>query len=130
MILLEFTLPGTLHFLCFFSQVREVFSYFSRYFLGYFLSLFSFYDPYNVNIVAFKVVPDEKVPSFFFFFLLCIFCCVAVISTIQSYRSFIHSSASVILLLIPSTILFFQSQSFYSNLKERQCQRMLKLLHN
>lgn len=48
-------------------------------FLQIFSWVFSLSSPsysYNVNIVAFKVVPDEKVPSFFFFFFLSsIFCC-------------------------------------------------------
>ena len=42
---------------CFLSQVREVFSYYVfKYFLSPFLSLFSFWDPYNVNISVFDVV--------------------------------------------------------------------------
>ena len=44
--------------------------------------------------------------SSFLFILFSIFCSVAVISTILSSRSFICSSASVILLLIPSGVLF------------------------
>ena len=41
----------------FFSHVREVFDYnLFKYFLGSFLSLFSFWDPYNVNVGAFNVV--------------------------------------------------------------------------
>ena len=58
--LLRFILPGTMHFLdlvdYFLSHVREVFSYyFFKYFLDSFLSLFSFWDPYNVNVGAFNV---------------------------------------------------------------------------
>ena len=44
--------------------------------------------------------------SFSFFHSFSIFCSVAAISTILSSRSLIHSSASVILLLIPSRVLF------------------------
>ena len=45
-----------------------------------------------------------RLPSFLFL-LFSIFCSAAVISTILSSRSFIHSSASVILLWIPSSVL-------------------------
>ena len=53
----------SLHFLdlggYFLSHVREVFDYnLFNYFLGSFLSLFSFWDPYNANVVAFNVVPE------------------------------------------------------------------------
>ena len=52
----------SLHFLdlggYFLSHVREVFDYnLFKYFLGSFLSLFSFWDPYNAN-VAFNIVPE------------------------------------------------------------------------
>ena len=48
--------------------------------------------------------------SSFLFILFSIYCSVAEISTILSSRSFIHSSALVILLLIPSSVyLFFNS---------------------
>ena len=61
MFLLGFILPGTLHFLdlggYFLSHVREVFHYnLFKYFLGSFISLFSFWDPSNVNVVVFNVV--------------------------------------------------------------------------
>ena len=60
---LGFILPGTLCFLdlvnYFLSHVREVFSYYLfKYFLRSFLSLFSFWDPYNSNAGAFNVVPE------------------------------------------------------------------------
>ena len=53
----------SLHFLdlsdCFLSHVREVFSYYLfEYFLRPFLSLFSFWNPYNVNVGVFNVVPE------------------------------------------------------------------------
>ena len=56
---LAFILPGTLCFLdlvdYFLSHVREFFSYLLfKYFLRFFLSLFSFWDPYG----AFNVVPE------------------------------------------------------------------------
>ena len=61
--LLGFILPGTLHFLdlggYFLSHVREVFNYsIFKYFLRSFLSPFSFWNPYNVHVVAFNVVPE------------------------------------------------------------------------
>ena len=58
-----FTVWDSLRFLdlggYFLSHVREVFDYnLFKYFLGSFLSLFSFWDPYNVNVVEFNVVPE------------------------------------------------------------------------
>ena len=50
----------------------------------------------------------------FHFILFSIFCSVAVIATILSSRSFIHSSPSVILLLIPSSVLFISVCLFFS----------------
>ena len=39
------------------SHVQEAFSYYLfKYFLRSFLSLFSFWDPYNVNVGAFNIV--------------------------------------------------------------------------
>ena len=60
---LGFILPGALSFLdlvdYFLSHVREVFSYhLFRYFLRSFFSLFSFWDPYNVNVCMFNVGPE------------------------------------------------------------------------
>ena len=61
--LFGFILYGTLCFLdlgdCLLSQVREVFSYYVfKYVLSLFLFLFSFWDPYNVNISALDVVSE------------------------------------------------------------------------
>ena len=61
--LLGFILPGTLHFLdlvdYFLSHVMEFFSYYIfKYFLRSFLPLFSFWDPYNVNVGMFSVVSE------------------------------------------------------------------------
>ena len=63
MFLLGFILSGTLCFLdlggYFLSHVREVFDYnLFKYLLKFFLSLFSFWDPYNVNVGVFNVVPE------------------------------------------------------------------------
>ena len=52
--------------------------------------------------------------SSFLFILFSIFCLVEVVSTILSSSSFIYSSASVILLLIPSNILFISVCFFFS----------------
>ena len=44
---------------CFLSHVWQVFSYYVfKYFLRSFLSIFSFWDPYNANVGAFNVVPE------------------------------------------------------------------------
>ena len=48
--------------------------------------------------------------SYLLFILFSIFCFAAMISTILSSRSLISSSASVILLLIPSDLLFWRRQ--------------------
>ena len=90
-------LPGLEYF---FSHIREVFNYnLFKYFLRPFVFL-SFWDPYNSNVGAFKVVPEvsETVLNSFRY----LFCSAVVISTILSSRLLSHFSVSVILLLIPS----------------------------
>ena len=93
---------STWDFLCFLdlvdyflSHIKEIFSYYLfKYFLRSYFSLF-FWDPYNVNLGLFNVVPESlRLPSFLFI-LLSIFCSAAVISTILSSRLFICSSAWV-----------------------------------
>ena len=81
---LGFILPGTF---CaswtwwLFSHVRKVFSYyFFKYFLKSFLSLF--WDPYNVTVGTYNVVPEFSEEVFMFFILLSVFCSVAVIAII------------------------------------------------
>ena len=45
---------------CFLSHVKQFLSYYLfKYFLRSFLSVFSFWDLYNVNLGAFNVVPDQ-----------------------------------------------------------------------
>jgi len=86
------------------SHVREVFSYYLlTYFLESFLSLSS---PYGTPLV--HLMLSQKFLTLFFFFLhfFLIFCFTAVISTILSSRSLIHSSASVVLLLNSSSVVF------------------------
>ena len=65
---------------------------------------FSSSSSYNSNVVAYSAVPDvpETVLNSFHSFFL--FCSLTVISTFLSSSSLIHSSASVILLLIPSSV--------------------------
>ena len=71
-------------FLCFLDlvdyilfHVREFFRYYLfRYFLRSFLSLFSFWDPYNVNVGVFNVVSEILVCLHFIFnsFIYILFC--------------------------------------------------------
>ena len=77
----------------------------SNIFFRFVLSLFSFWDLYNANVGVFNVVSEVSYAVFISFHSFSIFCSMAVISTILSSRSFICSSTSVILLLIPSSIL-------------------------
>ena len=102
--LLGFILPGTLCFLdlgdCFPSDVSY---YLIKYFLRPFL--FSFWDPYNANVGASDIFPEVSETVVISFYPL--FCPLAVISTILSSSSLIHSSASLILLFIPSSFVFF-----------------------
>ena len=74
--LIGFILAGTL---CvswawltnFLSHVREVFRYYLfRYFLRSFLSLFSFWEPYNANVGAFNVIRGLLGCFHSFFFIL------------------------------------------------------------
>jgi len=67
--LLEIILPGTLCFLdlvdYFLSHVKKgKIYYLFKYFLRSFLSFFSFWDPYVVNIDVFKIVPEVSLSSF------------------------------------------------------------------
>ena len=89
----------------FLFHVGEIFSYYVfKYFLRSFLSSPSG-TPYDVNVGAFKVVPEVS-QAVFLFILFSTFYFLAVTSIILSSRSFIHSSVSAILLLIPSSVLF------------------------
>ena len=69
-----FILPGTLHFLdlvdYFLFRLRQVFSYYLfKYFLRSFLSLFSFQDSYNMNLVYLMLFQRSLRLSSFLFFL-------------------------------------------------------------
>ena len=108
--LLEVFLPGTLCFLYLVEyvlpHVREVFSYYLfKHFLRSSLSSSSG-TPIMQMLVHLMLFQRSLGLSSFLFNLFSIFCSAAVISTFLSSRSFIHSSASVILLLIPSSVLF------------------------
>ena len=102
----------------FLSLVREVFSYYLfKYFLG---SLFSLSSPSGTPIMQMLVdlrlfQRSQSVFIFFFSILFSILCSVAVIFTILSSRSLVHSSASVILLSIPSRVLFISVCLFFSS---------------
>ena len=89
----------------FLPHFREVFNYYLlKYFLMVFLFVFFFWDSYDSNVVAFNIVLEvsEIVLISFnsFFFSLS----VSFIYTILSSTSLILSSASVILLLVPSRV--------------------------
>ena len=77
----------------------------SNIFSGPFPSLFFFWDPYNVNVDAFNVVPE--VSDCLHFILFFKFYSTAVISTNLSSSSLIHSSASFILPIPSSTFFCF-----------------------
>ena len=94
---------------CFLYYVWEVFSYYLlKYFLRSFLSLSSFWDPYNVNVGAFNVVPEVSCHCFSFFSLLILFCIWSCSSdfhhsVLQVIYTFFCLSYS---LLFPSSVLF------------------------
>ena len=107
MFCLGFILFGTLGFLglggYFLPHFREVFNYYLfKYFLIVFLFVFFFWDSYDSNVWAFHIVlevSETVLISFNSFFLSDSF-----ISTILSSTSLILSSASIILLFVPSRV--------------------------
>ena len=109
-----FILPGTLCFLdmvdYFLSSAGEVFSYYLlKYFLGSFLSPSSPSGTLKMWILVHLMLSQRSVRlSSFLFILFSVFCFATLISTILSSRLLISSSASVILLLIPSSVLFLK----------------------
>ena len=91
---------------CFLSHVREVFGYYLfKYFLRPFLSSPSG-TPIMQTLVHLMLSQRSLILSLFLFILLSLFCSAAVISTNLSSSSLIHFSASLILLLIPSSVFF------------------------
>ena len=112
-------LHGSLCFLdlvdYFLSHVREVFSYYLfRYFLGSFLSSPSGNPRRQILLCLMFSQRSLRLLSFLFL-LFSLFCSAAVISAILSSRSFIHYSASVILLWIPSSVLFSSIYLFFNS---------------
>ena len=87
----------------FLPHFREVFNYYLlKYFLMVFLFVFFFWDSYDSNVGVFNIVPEVSevvLISFHSFFLS-----VSFISTILSSTSLTLSSASLILLLVPSRV--------------------------
>ena len=78
----------------------------------FFLFVFFFWDTYDSNVGALNIVPEVSevvLISFISFFHSASF-----ISTILSFTSLILSSASVILLLVPSRVLLTSLIAFYS----------------
>ena len=102
----------------FLPHFKEVFNYYLlKYFLMVFLFFF-FWDSYGLNVGAFNIVPEVSevvLISFNSFFLSDSF-----ISTILSSTALILSSASVILLLVPSRVLLI-SVTHSSVGKESAC---------
>ena len=94
--------PGWLFLFPYLGSFYDQLNYFLRPFLFFF---FFFWDPYNLNVGSSHFVPEysETVLISFQYFSFILF--HAEIYTILSSKSFIHSSASVILLLLPSLLL-------------------------
>lgn len=99
-----FTMPGTVYFLdwcdCFLYHLWEVFSYFP---FNYFL--FSFWDPYKVNVFVLTVVPEVSQTVLISFKSLSSFCSIADFH--HSVISSLIHSASVTLLLISYSAYFY-----------------------
>ena len=95
----------------FLFHVGEIFNYnLFKNFLVPFLFLFFFWDLYNSNVGAFDIVPGVSETILSLFMLFTLFCSSEVISAILSSSSLIHSSASDILLVIPSRVLLQRRQ--------------------
>ena len=87
----------------FLSHIREVFNYnLFKYFLRAYFFSSSSGTPIIRMLVHLMLSQRSLRVSSIIFILFSLFCSAVVISTILSYTSLIHSSASVILLLIPS----------------------------
>ena len=83
-------------------HVGEIFNYnLFKNFLIPFLLLFLFWAPYNSHVGAFDIILEV---SEILFILFTLFCSSEVTSIILSSSTLIHSSASDILLLIPSRV--------------------------
>jgi len=77
------------YFLSYFREISSLKLISSSIFLRSFLSLFSFWGPYNANVGAFNVIPEVSYVIFIFclfpFFFYILFC-----GSISSILSFIH----------------------------------------
>ena len=88
----------------FLPHVRDVFKYYLlEYFVMAFLFVFFFWDCYDSNVGVFDIIPEVSELVLISFNYFCLF--ASFISTILSSPSLILSSASVILLLVPSRVL-------------------------
>ena len=89
----------------FLFHVGETFNYnLFKIFLIPFLFLFLFWDPYNSNRGCLILSQKCRILSSVLFISFTLFCSSEVISSILSFSSLIHSSASYNLILIPSRI--------------------------
>ena len=89
----------------FFPHFGEVFNYYLlKYFLMVFLFVFFFWDSYDLNVGAFNIVPEVSEIVLILLFHFSFFLSDSFISTILSSTSLILSSASVILLFVPSRV--------------------------
>ena len=87
----------------FLPHYREIFDYyFLKYFLMPFLFIVFFWDTYDLNVGTFNIVPRSLRLSFFIFYSF--FYSASFLSTILSSTLRILTSASVILLLVPSSV--------------------------
>ena len=88
----------------FLFHIGEIFNYnLFKNFLIHFLFLFFIWDPYKLNVHLILSQRSLRLSSVLFC-LFTLFCTSEVISTILSSSSLIYSSASDILLLIPSRV--------------------------
>ena len=117
MLLLGFMLYGTL--CSYWTWVRVSFPIlekFSAYNLNYFLGPFVSFPsetPIRWMLVCLMLSQRFLRLSSFLFIVFSLFCSTAVISNHLFFRSLIHSSASFILLLIPSSVFFFSFHLLY-----------------
>ena len=93
----------------FLSHFREAFNYYLlKYFLMVFLFVFFFWDSYDSNVGVFNIVPEVSqivlisFNSFLFFSSL-----IHLFLPFLSSTSLILSSASIILLFVPSRVFFY-----------------------
>ena len=86
----------------FLPHFGEVFNYYFKYFLMVFLFVFFFWDSYDSNVGAFNTVLEVSEIVLILLIRVSFFLSVSFISTILYSTLLIQSSASVILLFVPS----------------------------